>query len=164
MADGENISKWKEALDALQPFDDGIDDVNTCEEAMQAANTANSTGGDVAERRGSQTTPSTSPVPAVDRCRTPNAPGTVPSLQRVSAESGPEGEVNDTRDEDTTGLEQRPATRTTSRALNGLNTDTTAPSRTTRSKKIDASGPSTRATCGNQIYLWTILSLTCAFI
>jgi hypothetical protein len=124
MEAGEDRSKWQEALDAVEH--DGADEVSTREEAMQAEN---GKGGDIEEGGESQ----------------PNALDSVPGLQRES-ESGPEGEVNDIRNEDTTVLEPWPATKTTSRTV------TTAPSRPIRSKKVkkvDASGPSSRAACGN---------------
>jgi hypothetical protein len=130
MEDGDR-SKWLDALDALQRFDDD-NEVSAHEEAMQAANTANSTGGDVEEGGESQTAPPTSSIPAVDTSTTPNedTTGLEPRATRTTSRTG------------TTDLEPR-ATRTTSR------TGTTAPSRPIRSKKVDASGPSTRATCGN---------------
>jgi hypothetical protein len=116
MEDGENISNWQEELDALQRSNGDVNEASThdSEEAMQVENTANSVG-DVAE--GSES-------------------------QRVSAESGQAGEKNDASNDDTMGLEQRPATRKTSRSLNT--------SRPIGSTKIDASRPSTRATCGDQ--------------
>jgi hypothetical protein len=63
----------------------------------------NSAGGDVAEGRPSQTTPSTAPISVVSRPTTPNAPAFVSSLQRMSG-SGLEGEVDNARDKDL-GLE-----------------------------------------------------------
>jgi hypothetical protein len=153
MDNGEKIKQWHKDLEALAPerFDDETRSAH--EEPMHAANTANSTGGEVAE---AQTTPSTPPIPAVDRPATPNAPGSVPGLQMVSPESRPEGEVNDAGNEDTMGLE-RPATRTISRTQKDLNTDTIVPDRPDRPirirskpKNFDESGPSTRSTSGNE--------------
>lgn len=106
-----------------------------------------STGGDVAEGRGLQTTPSTALTAVVPRS-TPDAPVPVSSPQRVS-ESGKDRDVNNTRNEDSMGLEGPPATSTTSRTLN---TDTTTSDRPVRAKtqpkKFDPSEPLTRATCG----------------
>ena len=133
--DSEKIQRWYKDLEALAPewFEDELD-----EEAMQVANTANSTDGEIAEV---QTTPLTPPIPAVDRSTILNALGSVPDLQRMSPESRPEGEVNNTENEDTTSLEQWPARRTTSWTP-------------IRFKKLNASelGPSTRSTFDMKIH------------
>jgi len=112
------------------------------EEAAQEQDmtaTANSTGGDVTEGKGSQTTPSTAPIAAESGSQ--NAPDPVSSLQRVS-ETGSEGEESSAGNKDTTGLEGRPARakRTTSRIPK---TVTTAASDQVKSKKIDAPASST---------------------
>lgn len=128
-SDDFQIRRWHEEMDAMQ-LDRFDDDASTHQEATQPATTA---GGDVVE---DQTTPSTPPITAVDK--------SIPS-----AKSGPEGEgqeANDAENDDSMGLEQRPATRTS----RSLKTKTTAPDRPIRSRKSDAPGPSTRATSGNE--------------
>ena len=81
MDNGEKIKRWYKDLEALasEQFEDELD-----EEAMQAANLVNNTGGEIAEV---QTIPSTPPIPAVDRSTILNAPGSIPDLQRMSPES-----------------------------------------------------------------------------
>jgi hypothetical protein len=104
MEDSENLSKvWETALEALEVFDDTVNEASTRGEAIEDYWAVNSAGGDVAEGRPSQTTPSTTPISAVSRPTTLNAPASVSSLQRMSG-SGPEGEVDNARDKDL-GLE-----------------------------------------------------------
>jgi hypothetical protein len=105
MEDSENLSKaWETALEALEVFDDTVNEASTRGEAIEDYWAVNSADGDIAEGRPSQTTPSTAPISAVSRPTTSNAPASISSLQRMSG-SRPEGEVDNARDKDL-GLER----------------------------------------------------------
>ena len=81
-----------------------VNKVSTCREAMEDYWAVNSASGDTTEGRVLQMTPLTALISTVSRPTTPNAPTSVISLQRMPG-SGPEGEVDNTRNKDL-GLER----------------------------------------------------------
>ena len=143
LEDGRGTVNTEEHVDEQsRPLERQTTPLEGNEEAVQEQDmtaTDNSTGGDVTEGEGSQTTPSTAPIAAESGSQ--NAPDLVSSLQRVS-ETRSEGEEGSAGNKDTTGLEGRPARakRTTSRIPK---TVATAASPQVKSKKIDAPAPST---------------------
>ena len=142
----ENTSRqWKAKYDSLMSFDDAANEGNTHDKATQDYWNVDSTGGNVTEGRELQTMPSVALISA-----TLNAPVSLSGLQKVSKsgqKSGPDGElVNAGGNKDAKVLEGRQAMRTMSQTLN---TNINTSSRPVRSKKLDAPGPLTRASCGN---------------